>query len=244
VGAVRPASALGHDLRRAAAQLQCIALLTRKDTDPETTRPLQTAQEQFARYCALADVRLAMAPGPITDRGPQGESVGAWLAKMRAEKDRLMRTIPPTGRHTFAGQTGAAQRRGSGQSVTILPARGLPSYWVSDSPDDYPELRLSARAGRFSRQSLVASGLLFLALAGVWGLSYVPRLGRVLQVTWPEQVMVLGWLLWQMLGYPWAGAVVLLGAGARLYVLGRELPRLLRRARPAPAPAGGQAPGS
>jgi hypothetical protein len=64
-----------------------------------------------------------------------------------------------------------------------------------------------------------------------WILSYFPRVLTLVQKTWPEQILLLGWLVWQGFDLPLA-ALPLLGLGltARLFLLLRWGLGLVRRA--------------
>jgi hypothetical protein len=245
---VRPATAAGHDLRRAAALLEFSTLLAGRlaggAADPDAARQLQEVQERFLHRCRLAEARLTLPTGPAADGGPRGLGLTRWLGELRRENDRLLRPPPlaaiaarardRAGGTQSAGPNGV---RGWAGPEGRLWGRGLPHYWVSDSAQIAPEVRLGADAAQRRQRSVAFSGLILLAVAAAWGLSYVPRLRAVLQMTWPEQVMVLGWLVWQAFGFPGGGVLLLAGAAARLYLLARGLAGLLRR--PAAAPGGG-----
>jgi hypothetical protein len=109
---------------------------------------------------------------------------------------------------------------------------------VSASPQALPDVRLVPDAARASGRALVISGLFLLALAGLWILTCFPHVGALLHKTWPEQLVLVGWLVWQITAWPWAGLFFLGGAAARLFLLNRWLAGVLRRARPTtPAPS-------
>src|SRR5262249_43784821 len=90
--------------------------------------------------------------------------------------------------------------------------------------------RVRRGGGRARFCSGLGSALLLLGLGLAWGLQYWPRVRGWVQALWPEQLVGLGLLVYFLDGrLPVAAALVLLGAGARLFYLLRAAAALWPR---------------
>jgi hypothetical protein len=247
----RSVGAAGQDLARASAQLRLITFLAdqiRAGAGAPLPAQLLAAQERFFWYCRQAEYRLALAGGPAAEgeRGPhhqleqlRGENrrllsrpgLEKIQAKVKAHAQEWARRPTPA-----PGSMPAAQPDRSVETFQMaLPRQGLPTYWQAntraDAPDEPLRLTLSRAQRRQTRQAVAMSGLLLICLVAAWCLPFVPLLPTILHLTWPEQIVLLGWLVWQMLGFPWTGLGVMgLGIAGRLYLLVRWGLALLHRA--------------
>jgi hypothetical protein len=79
------------------------------------------------------------------------------------------------------------------------------------------------------RRALAASVLLAVVLVAAWVLAQFPGIRAWLRLLWPEQIILLGCLLWQALGpHMLLAFLILLGVCARLLYLGQWLLRRFR----------------
>jgi hypothetical protein len=145
--------------------------------------------------------------------------------RVRAETRARSRIHPPE------ADLNSGKGRNSALLEIDLPETGTPAYWQADSARHPPRLILSAALESQNRKALIGTGLLLIGFVAAWILSYFPTLLPLFQKTWPEQLLVLGWLAWQVFGLPLAAIPLLaMGLVARLYLLGRWGIGLLHRA--------------
>jgi hypothetical protein len=246
---------IGQDLERAGAQLRLSALLAARVGSPPAGADafqLQATQERFYWYCRQAAYRLALASRTIAAGDALYQRLKTRHGKLLQENARLLKSRPLEKIRVQAERNSRTQAPGSGSypgqaerepgawvRESFLPVSGRPIYWQLEAAAGAPALRLRATQGDRTRQAWVASSLILAVLLSGWILSLFPQLLAGLQMVWPEQFLLLGWLLWEAVGLPWAGiALMALGAGARLFLftlwgLGRFHPTA-----PATAPPG------
>jgi hypothetical protein len=110
-----------------------------------------------------------------------------------------------------------------------------------ENPAKPLRLYLTEDRSRQLRQTLAWTGLILAALVGAWILSYLPPVLAAFQKTWPEQILLAGWLVWRtasLADLAYVGLLFIgLGAGARLFLLGKWLVGLFHQAA-ASTPAG------
>ncbi len=247
---VRRVGAAGRDLHRADVQLRLSALLIdqlRTGPGEAVTTQLLAAQERFSWYCRQAEHRLALANPPAPERDPDGRPPADWLRRLREQNRRL---LAARGLEKVRAQVEKQARDGSlppavhaapdGAIPSLpLPEQGTPTSWQADPAARPFRLHVVKEEDWQNRQALAATGLLLAFFLGAWALSYVPLVLTVLHRTWPEQILLLGWLAWQVGHLPLAGAALLvLGVAARLFLVVRWAVGLLNRMPPA-TPAGG-----
>jgi hypothetical protein len=236
-GEKRPALDLARqDLERAAAQGQLSKLLAPRAQDRpggSFAAQLQAAQERFFWYCRQAEYRLALAARAAHDPDQALQSLrdrhrtllrenadllrSPSLEKIRARAEASARDLigPPA---TVAGADQALDvgpgRAGGGVE---FPVCGLPTYWQVKAADGPPRLRLRSERWQSYQRAWAASSLVVAGLLAGWILSLFPRLFSWIQMAWPEQILLMGLLLWEVFGLSLAGlGVMVLGAGARL----------------------------
>jgi hypothetical protein len=226
---------------------------------------LLAAQERFHWYCRQAQYRLSLVPRQAAERGSgRPESQPEDQLKQFREKNR--RALEGPGLEKVRAQVKAHAREWErrptpapdpvpdavpGRSVEPLaldlPERGIPTYWQTDKRGGPLRLTLTRAERRQVRQAMAGSTLVAVLLLAAWCLPFVPLLVPVLHRTWPEQIVLLGWLAWQVLGLPLPGLALMgLGIAGRLYLLVRWGLALLHRAAPTAvaAPGGAQAASS
>ncbi|MBV9123379.1 MAG: hypothetical protein JO112_08485, partial [Planctomycetes bacterium] len=103
----------------------------------------------------------------------------------------------------------------------VFPEAGTPTYWQAAAPGGVPRLALTALEVRTIHQDVWLS-LGLLALFGlIWMLPRHPWLRTWVQGLWPEEMIVLGLLGWQLVGPAWAFLfLAALGLCGRLVHLG------------------------
>jgi hypothetical protein len=220
------------ELYRAAAQLSLSRELLRHQRADE--QELATTQDRFARSCWLAELALKGGADPMRLAGPQGTTLKAWLAALRDENGTLCRE-----HHLEEVRKEAEHHLRQGE--TDEPAelvQGTPMSWLAEPDGKPPSIRLVPASVRQARQALAFSGqwLIVLLIVGVISLSSVLR--TALRWLWPEVILLVGVLGWQVAG---AALVVLfllaLGAAGRVLLMVRGIRGLLGRAAP-PAASG------
>jgi hypothetical protein len=220
--------------------------------DSSIVAALTGAQQRFYRACHFAD---------LGSRGD--EDTGARLIilreqnqqlahqrgfeMMRADAERQARlyrlaTDEPIARDNLTPGAGTSPPTFSVRSDPgwgdSLPARGVPLYWQSSKGGLVPRLSLVPVRAKEVGRTWSASVLLLVLLASAWVLAQFPGLRSGVRVFWPEQVALLGCLLWQTFGPSLLVVfLVLLGICARLVQLVQILLRRFRRTAP-PAESG------
>jgi hypothetical protein len=234
------ATRAGLELRRAAAQLRLTRALASQGQGRGDAFAAQLALAQYRFYlsCRYAEHWLAITPPSegfallptnnrptVVDMGPQGQSLADWLQELQEENRQLARTSSAL----EAGRAEAQRQARAGMpavDAVVFPddafaEQGTPLYWQSANAEvPAPALELAAVQTQSVRRSLAISLLLLFALLAVWVLSYFPGAVPWVRSLWPEQVVLLGCLLWQSAGpHTSAAYLVLLGIGGRLLIL-------------------------
>jgi hypothetical protein len=262
--AARPASRGALELRRAEAQLRLSEALARQGQGrgEAFAAQLAAAQRRFYQFSHQAEHWLAPAAEPVTDAGPEGQSLSDWRQQLEERNNELVKDFPGVAavqaearRQSRAGAVlpapvpggaeegmtpayaGLAAGRPAGDLGEGFAERGTPLYWqTADAGAAAPELRLTAVRAQQLKRALAASLLLGALLLGTWLLSYVPGIVPWLRALWPEQVALLGGLGWLTTGLNLLVIFVLvLGVCGRLVLLSRWV--LALRHRPPPAAA-------
>jgi hypothetical protein len=237
-------------LYRAEAQLRIIRALADHAHEADSTAQLAAAQDRFAAACQHAEQALVLAGrSPVL---PGGKPLDVWLRALRANSLDLSQ------HHAFEGVRPTAERRaregapiqdvpagdddgglaeGAGRETPgaaggVFPSQGLPVTWQAGPGEPAPRLRLASEESRAAQQALIASVSWLSLLATIWTLSLSPLLLTWVRLFWPEPFTLLGALGWYAAG-PTVVVLLLLmlGAGGRVFHLGRGLRRLLRRRR-------------
>jgi hypothetical protein len=258
-----------QDLERAGAQFQLSTRLAdrvRSQPGDGDALQLRAAQERFYWSCRQAANRLDVARRTFADTDPEYRRLTARQAELldknsylkRRREDllqknlRLMESGPlqkirieaeKSSRSRAPGSSPSSERTdvagGTWDLEPLLPVRGRPISWLRETAANPPRLRLRATEGDRTRQAWAASSVIVAALLCAWILSLFPQLLAGLQMIWPEQVLLLGWLLWEVAGLAWVGiGLMALGVGARLFLFTLWG---LGHFHPAPPPAGGRA---
>jgi hypothetical protein len=246
----RRASAAGQDLRRAQAQARLSKLLVPqvRGGGKLLAAQLRTAQERFYWYCRQARYHLGLSGHTGEDTGPGNQPLEDWRKRLLADNrkfmaesglDQVRARARNRGRSSFrlpsSGPAGE-EIRGATMPPLRLPQAGTPTAWVVNDPRKPLRLHLSSERAWQDRRLLAASGLLLAGLLLAWLMSSLPRLVAALQNTWPEQLVLLGWLVWRtpnLRDFPLAALFLMgLGAGARLFLLGRWVVGLFPRTKP------------
>jgi hypothetical protein len=247
-GAALTASAAGQDLRRAEALLQLSSLLAARIRPNSPDAPLALAQKRFYHYCRYAEHELDI--NSQADVGPGGQSLRDWLQAMRDQNGEMAR------KHGFEPLRAEAERQArkglygslpvaaldadearAGEATRLepwlgdsLPDQGTPMYWHNDAGAAPPHLVLTTTRAQHRRQALGSSLLVVVVLLTVWVLAQFPSIRGWARVFWPEQMALLGCLVWQGLGPSLVVLfLVLLGVCARAVYLVQCLLGWLRR---------------
>jgi hypothetical protein len=204
--AATPATRAELDLRRAEAQMHLSAVLAEQPRDASSAAQLLAAQQRFYQHCRFAEHDLARSPSSASERLQQLREQDKELArshsfeKTRAEAERTALSVPPT----IPGDD--------------LPECGVPLYWQGSSDAAAPQPKLNSAQDLETRQNLALSLALLCVLAMVGVLSYFPRVLLWVRRFWPEQMALIGCLIWLGNGPPLAVYVLV-----RLAILGRLL---------------------
>jgi hypothetical protein len=242
------------DLRRAEAQLQLSTVLADKlgSGDANLAGALAAAQQRFYRACHYAELGNRGNTDSLSAQLSELREQNRQLARKhafettRAEAERQARLYRlPVGNHaeldqsatTEPGPTSLPVRSDLGWGDT-LPWRGSPLHWQSEKGGLVPRLVLTPIGAKNVKRTWSASVLLLVFLASAWVLAQFPGLRSGVRVFWPEQVALLGCLMWQTFGPSLLVVfLVLLGICARLVQLVQILLHHFRRAAP-PAESG------
>jgi hypothetical protein len=211
---------------------------------------LLAAQTQFDRYGREAEYELAL-PERLRGKLLHAEELDPRLRKLRAENRDFLRAhqLDPI---RSQAESRAASYLSAGSAVggagadpfataereELLGKQGTPTYWqVGEDPRAVPQIRLIAIEADQRRQALGYSALLLILLVLACILPAYPRAVSWLWSTWPEQLLLLGGLIWLLRGADVVAAfLILLGVIARLFYLGHWIAARFRR--PAAAGAG------
>jgi hypothetical protein len=231
-----PLSRARLDLERAAAQLRLAQFLTANGNGRagSSASELPAILQDFAWYARQAEMEMLSDPPASAERGPSGQKLEDWLHTLRRQAEAL------THKHGLG-----SPRPGTDNPIrtsSLLGKQGLPISWHSAAGAPSPSIRLEQTAARQAQQDVLATELLLGLLLAVWILSHLTRFAGWLRRLWPEQLLILAFLGWQVFGPSLIG-VVLIGVAlvGRLLLLARHLPGLLRRQSPAAVPSGGPA---
>jgi hypothetical protein len=229
--------ALGNarqDLDRAEGQMRLSDLLRgRSRTQPGAAGELQAAQKLFYWYCRQAEYRLAYAARMIPDFDRKYPRLKDRPRKLREANARRFQNAPALEKMRVQAQRNSSSLVPASQAVAaekvkppdigipelVLPVSGRPSYWRREASEAPPILRLSPTDEYRTGQAWVATSLILAALLGAWVLSLFPQVLAGLQKVWPEQLILLGWLVWELAGLTGMGlGLMALGAVARLFL--------------------------
>jgi hypothetical protein len=243
------ATASDGEVCRAEAQLRLSTVLANKmrPGDSGAIPALAAAQQRFYRACRHAELG-SNGSADSTARLSELREQNVQLARqysfeaMRAEAERQARLYrPPAG--NAAGPDEPGTRESAPPILPVrsdlwwgdpLPWRGTALYWQSTRGGLVLPLVLTPVRAKEVRRAWSASVLLVVLLAAAWVLAQFPGLRSGVRVFWPEQVALLGCLMWQTFGPSLLVVfLVLLGVCARLVQLVQFLLRRLRRAAPA-----------
>jgi hypothetical protein len=243
------ATATDCDLCRAEAQLQLSTVLADKmqPGDSSQVAALTAAQQRFYRACHYAELGdrghedAATRQNELRERNQQlARQHGFEMTRAEAEgQARLYRTATDKSpaRDELAEAGGPSPpafsvRSGLGWGDTP-PGRGAPLHWQSQKGGLVPRLTLIPIGAKDVGRTWSASVLLLVLLASAWVLAQFPGLRSGVRVFWPEQVALLGCLMWQTFGPSLLVVfLVLLGFCARLVQLFQLLMRRFHRAAP------------
>ena len=226
------------DLQRAAAQLQLSELYAeRAASDEEALQQLIKAQTSFYRYCRTVEQRLGGSP-PSSQAAAANTDLGGRLGELRARNEQLARAAhferlrmeaeKAATNHRPPGETASAEesRRATTIGVLSMPLfeRGTPTHWLAPNATQAPELILEPLAGgaiwytAFHTIALVVAGL----AVGVVVSS--PRVLSGLQLLWPEELIVLGGVIWLVFGVEvFAIGIIAIGVAARIVYVRQRL---------------------
>jgi hypothetical protein len=226
------------DLVRAEAQVRLSSILAElaQRGVPSHTAQLTAAQYRFYQYCRFTEYEIDRA---TAESQSNRQAKLDLLKRLRTLKDRNKEVATTLGfekSRTEAEQQGPlGQKSNSDASNTLVLDRafggaGTPFNANADSSTSLPKLKLvTARHQRIQRAWL-SSSVIFIVLAGLWFLSFFPRVLQSASWYWPELFVVLGCSGWFLVGpYPGFALVALVGAGGRLFRLGRGAINLANR---------------
>ncbi len=211
------------ELYRAAAQLALFRDLLRQQRADE--QELAAARDRFARGCWLAELALKAGADPLRRAGPQGATLNEWLAQLRGENKALCHEHQldevqlESEHHPYLSDT----------DQTTMPVHGTPISWLAGSDGEPPSVQLVPATARQVRQALAFSGqwLIVLLIIGVISMSSVLRIA--LRWLWPEVMLLLGVLGWQVAGPSLVVLFLLaLGSAGRLLIIARGIQLLAR----------------
>jgi hypothetical protein len=231
-----PASAAESDFRRAEGEHLLTSLLVERggDLGSEPLRgQLLASQERFLWYWRRAHDRMGQSAWLAPFAVSESPTMAAALEKLAKRSTHLLqsRGVPALGSEARQRTHNGAflplpddmalkpQESASSSAFKIdLPERGTPTFWTMQDKGGAPDLELTTGEEERSEHALVATWFLLCILLGAWALSLIPHLLSGFQKAWPEQIILLGWLVWQVVGFPIAG-IALMGMGglARLF---------------------------
>jgi hypothetical protein len=207
---------------------------------------LSLAQQRFYEACRFAAQGLATLD-PDGDTGPNGLALEAWLSGLREQNRQLAQQYgfeslrAEAERQAQVGQKPETRNPkseiapGRISDFGFLPRRGSPMFWQGAAGVSPPRLVLTTRqAGAVRRATGVSiAWLLLLATAGL--AAQFPGVRAWLRLFWPEQVVLLGCIVWQVFGPNLLlFFLIALGISGRVVSLGQWLVRWVRRSEPVP----------
>lgn len=243
-GQADPLSPARYHLLQGESQLRISQLLTERGPGASSevnTAQLLAAQQRFYQGCRLAELQSvsdALTESALKDLRERNQL----LAEIQGfEELRARAEQSPASFHAVAEIPPASNGEGSSKAVrgSLLPERGIPTYWLAPTGEAAPQLQLiSSHVQDVHHARLVSAALAVLLLVS-WSLPFFPRLLRGLRSLWPENLVLLGWLGWQVLGPGWiCPFLILVGMCGRFLLLSQGAVKLLQRWTRAKAPAG------
>jgi hypothetical protein len=221
-----PASAAGLELRRAACHYQLSAILASKlrAGDSAVLASLASAQRRFYNACRNAEQNLAMLDVG-GDAGPDGQLLGEWVGTMREENRQLARQHGFESLRAEAERQAQIQSRALSAETDLsdrapaegaeaagiagrlgawpddfLPQRGTPLYWQGAAGAASPRLQLNPIHARSTQRALGLSVAWLILLTAIGIAARLPNVRAWFRLFWPEQVALLGCLIWQAFG--------------------------------------------
>jgi hypothetical protein len=210
--------------QRADAQMQLSKLLGERPADAQSlsSPELLPAQQRFFWYCRQSEYLAGKTENPT-----------AWLQKvkdLRRVNDEYARQFAYEKTRSQAEEKAFVPDTAGAPGLFSLPDNGRPVYWRQDRATA-PVLVLTSRIAEQTEQALLASEVLLLILVAIGILTYFPAISGRLAGFWPEQLLLLAWIGWYLLGGSLVGVLLAVtGAGARIILLGAWVRRLFRRA--------------
>jgi hypothetical protein len=196
-----------------------LAAQVQESPEDSTTRLLLSALQRFHWHCRQVEVYLATTPA-TTESGPERQSVLERLKELR--RQNVSATRGPDLEKLRQASEKQPQRppSTSGDDSWTLPARGARRYWQASATGQPPAVQLAALAKENWWSSLVATGLLAIALLALLVIASSPSLARWLRRFIPEQILFVAWLGYWAYGISLVGVFLFLaGLLARLIVL-------------------------
>jgi hypothetical protein len=216
------------------------------------TQLVRAAQMQFNDYCREAQYELAI-PERYREKTPSLQDQASRLQQLLAENREFLRTHPLDGiriqaesRRTLSASArgwqdgiGAARRLRANQD-DLQVQQGTPTYWkLNDDRSSLPSVHLVAIEAEQRWQALGYSGLLLILLVLACILPAYPRVVSWLWASWPEQLILLGALIWLLRSESLAMVpIVFTGVLARLIYVGNWTAGRFRRSPSAVAGSG------
>lgn len=245
----KTATASECDLCRAEAQLQLSTLLANKirPGDEAPIAALAAAQQCFYRACRYAELASSVqsdTPTRLSALREQNQQLARQhgFETIRAEAERHARLYRRATDGAAAGDNPAPAGGTIPPALAVrsdlwwgdtLPGRGAPLHWQSQSGGLVPRLTLVPMSAKDVGRTWSASVLLLVLLGSAWVLAQFPGLRSGVRVFWPEQVALLGCLMWQTFGSSLLVVfLVLLGVCARLVQLVQIVLLRFRRSTP------------
>jgi hypothetical protein len=254
----KAASLPGFDLRRAEAQYRLSELMSGKllGGDASLIQQLAASQRRFYEFCR--DAERGLAASVVSEVGPRGQSLEDWLRELREQNRQLARQqgfeavraeaeravsestsvkagSTETSTQTLGPLAGPTAASPDAWPDNLVPRRGTPLYWQAAPEDAGPSLVLATQQARNTWHVLGISLVLVVLLASAWVVAQFPTARGWIRMFWPEQVALLGCLVWQTFGLNLVIVfLILLGICARLLGLGQWLWTSLRRSPASP----------
>lgn len=231
----RPMPAARADLERAAAQLELLDHgFSTSNTKTLAAETVQQVEQAFYWYCRQAESKWTQGNLPTAEQMALRQQWHELQArneelarkhkfmKLRLQAQKLLQPPPPL------------------SCTAALPETGLPLHWYTRAGETPPTLRLISAARLQQRDDLYRSEVVLMVLAVLWIVSLLPGMVAFLRRTWPEQLLLLAFLLNQLLGWSVLGMLLIaLAISVRLWLLGLAVQRWLSRRRgTAPSSAG------